>query len=149
MGEKGRPKNRPLLHSYANMEALAVQVLFCPNIGKQRVFTQKGSKEERDGSCRISFPRDVGPAHSVWQPQGNAAPHGLNPSIICFLRFKSAVLLFAMFQRILRPPSTGIARPVIKEASSLAKKAITLATSLGSPIRPMGCFCKRTLSAAF
>jgi len=25
MGEKGRTKNRPLLHSYANMEALAVQ----------------------------------------------------------------------------------------------------------------------------
>ena len=37
------------------------------------------------------------------------------------------------------PPSTGMHTPVMKEASSDARKAITAATSLASPKRPRAC----------
>src|SRR5690606_21321840 len=41
--------------------------------------------------------------------------------------------------RIERPPSTGTARPVMKLASRLARKAMTPAASSGWAIRPIGC----------
>jgi hypothetical protein len=37
------------------------------------------------------------------------------------------------------PPSTGSTAPVMNEASSEARKAMALATSAGSPMRPIGC----------
>ena len=39
------------------------------------------------------------------------------------------------------PPSTGSTAPVMKEASSDARKTMALATSAGSPMRPIGCIC--------
>ena len=46
------------------------------------------------------------------------------------------------------PPSTGIVAPVINEALSDARNAITEATSSGSPYRPRACVslqCSRNL----
>ncbi len=44
----------------------------------------------------------------------------------------------ATLQRIVRPPSTGSATPVMNDASSEAKNRMALATSSARPARPRG-----------
>ena len=60
---------------------------------------------------------------------------------------KRLPLLISLLYSMLKPPVTGVAVPVRKPLSSLAKNATTRATSCGCAMRPSGvsaaicCFC--------
>src|SRR5690606_17428276 len=61
----------------------------------------------------------------------------------------SFLYYYSVYYTAVYPPSIGKVIPVMKEASSLAKNNTVLATSIGSPRRPIGCRLTRLSTTSF
>ena len=66
---------------------------------------------------------------------------GLSMPKACVMASKAEVSPGGTQLPAVKPPSTTKAWPVMKEASSLARKQAALAMSSGSPARGTGCIC--------